>query len=113
MILKFIITKGESSHFIKRLEIRWDFPLKKGGPTQQQMKRTLEGLHGVEFVDFARYTCVLGYAEHVIDPTDLAYDVAETLQDDKDLLHTYNKCEASPEYGAAERVQVETPPILF
>jgi hypothetical protein len=113
MILKFKITKGESSHFIKRLEIRWDFPLKKGGPTQQEMRRTLETLHGVEFVDFARYTCVIGYAEHVIDPSDLAYDIAETLEDDKEILHVYNKTEARPEYGAAERIEVEGPPILL
>lgn len=109
MILKFKVTHPEGQTGItKYLELKWDFPLKKGGLSQKVLKEALEGLHGVEFVNMARYTSHIGYAEHVVAPDDLAHDIAEVLTDDKDFLYTYNKYDALREYGAAERIKVDT-----
>lgn len=109
MILKFNITPSESNHpIVKRIEIKWDFPLKKGGEVQREMKRTLEELHGVEFVDCQRYTAYVGFAEHVVKVADLAEDIAITLEENRELIYLYNKHEAKPTYGAAERIEVES-----
>jgi hypothetical protein len=107
MIMAFRISRPEQAgNYFQRLEMRWDFPIVRGGPTHQELKKTLEELHGIEHIDLQRYSCFIHYAAHVIDMDDLAFDVAHSLEHNRKLLEEYNKTDARKEYGAAERVEV-------